>query len=92
MLSKIASSLKDGRRPSVALSVLADVHEEAVFADAGDSARGGFVEFFEVDDAHAGSVKEVAQVTLGELVEVRAVFARENVLDFVDQAVVIRSD
>jgi hypothetical protein len=45
-----------------------------------------------VDDAQAGAVEDVAQIAFGELVEVRAVFAREDVFDFVDQAVVIGGD
>lgn len=68
------------------------MHEEAVLAHSGDGAGGGFVERFEVDDAHAGAVEEVAQIAFAELVEVRAVFAREQVLGFVDQAVVVGRD
>jgi hypothetical protein len=46
-----------------------------------------------VDDFHAGAVEDdLRRVAFGELVEVRAVFARQDVFDFVDQAVVVGSD
>lgn len=45
-----------------------------------------------MDDFHTGAVEEILQVAFGELVEVRAVFARQDVLDFVDQAVVVGGD
>lgn len=45
-----------------------------------------------MDDFHAGSMEEIAEVAFGELMKVRAVFAREDVFDFVYQAVIVGSD